>query len=470
MTLTMTTTNGPPSSRRLNCADDTKSNHSSNNNDNDNDNDNSNSNSNCSNSHNNSPNLLERLDVDIDVDVDVDDKTIKKKRNREGRKKSRQRKRLVSASTSVTVIAIVCIYWYGFIWRTQHIMENFVQDRTLWQEMHTHLEPSPLIPEKFIYFQPIEAGQGAGNVISGLLAAHLFGEEFGRVVCVSKEYTDFLAAFEPTNAQAIRGCPKIPTNENGDPTVSFSLYNFGSIPNECALADLLNSSKPVLYFTGNTYPRWPKVPDDFFLKYYRPTKALLKMLPWEEPPHTVVHLRKGDNENNDIRKGLDDETLDALGQMLPHDTFLVANEVTWYHRFARKYSWRNSGWHSVEHSAFEKEEGGASHAVNNMQLWSDWYTILMAKQVLHTHSDFSISAIHWMNIKDTKTIMGIMYMGLPNGTTTKVLDLIDESWRRDGETIPLRDRNRVDFSFTDNDMRLCTAPLGFMATRTEYND
>jgi hypothetical protein len=110
----------------------------------------------------------------------------------------------------------------------------------------------------------------------------------------------------------------------------------------------------------------------------------------------------------------------------------------------------------------EWSKTNVEHDVNNMQLWSDWYTVLMAKQVVHTHSDFSISAIHWMNIKDTKTVMGIKYVGM-NGKTEKVLDLIDESWRRDGETIPLRDRNRVNVSVTDNDMRLCTAPLGFMA-------
>jgi len=64
-----------------------------------------------------------------------------------------------------------------------------------------------------------------------------------------------------------------------------------------------------------------------------------------------------------------------------------------------------------------------------------------------------------MNIQNTKTVMGLKSV---EGQAEKVLDLIDESWRRDGETIPLRDRNRVDVSLTDNDMRQCQGPLGFM--------
>jgi len=59
-------------------------------------------------------------------------------------------------------------------------------------------------------------------------------------------------------------------------------------------------------------------------------------------------------------------------------------------------------------------------------MWADWYTILTAKMVYHTHSDFSISAIHWQNI-ESKTIDGYDRFG-------HYLKLVDESWRQDGET------------------------------------
>jgi len=216
-------------------------------------------------------------------------------------------------------------------------------------------------------------------------------------------------AFAPINDQAVLHCPeKVRWNKDN----SIYLFNFGhTLPNECQLANVLNSSVPVLYLTGNTYPRWPVVQENFFLKHYQPTSRLLDVIPWNRP----------------------------------------------------KYSWRNAGWHAIKHSAPQAKVDWSSTNVNDdtniLQLWSDWYTILLAKRVIHTHSDFSISAIHWMNIQNTKTVMGLKSV---EGQAEKVLDLIDESWRRDGETIPLRDRNRVDVSLTDNDMRQCQGPLGFM--------
>jgi hypothetical protein len=76
-------------------------------------------------------------------------------------------------------------------------------------------------------------------------------------------------------------------------------------------------------------------------------------------------------------------------------------------------------------------------------MWSDWYTVIMAKYVIHTHSDFSLSAIHWMNI-DSKTIHGLL--------KDNTLDLVDESWRVDdrqnGVTPKLSQR-------TKDQLRLC---------------
>jgi hypothetical protein len=56
--------------------------------------------------------------------------------------------------------------------------------------------------------------------------------------------------------------------------------------------------------------------------------------------------------------------------------------------------------------------------------------MLTAEKVYHTHSDFSISAIHWMNLDS------LSLQGMENGH----LKVVNESWRVDGETIPLVDR------------------------------
>jgi hypothetical protein len=54
-----------------------------------------------------------------------------------------------------------------------------------------------------------------------------------------------------------------------------------------------------------------------------------------------------------------------------------------------------------------------------------------AELVWHTHSDFSLSAIHWMNV-NSKTIMGV--------DDTGNLKLKDEPWRTDPIMLPVRDR------------------------------
>ena len=54
---------------------------------------------------------------------------------------------------------------------------------------------------KFLVFTGLLAGQGEGNVMAGLLAAHLLGYEFNRTVCVADSYESFhetLMRFIPT--------------------------------------------------------------------------------------------------------------------------------------------------------------------------------------------------------------------------------------------------------------------------------
>ena len=293
---------------------------------------------------------------------------------------------------------------------------------------------------RYLIFKPIIGGQGTGQAMNGLLAAHLLGDEFDRLVCVAPTYKSFHNTFQPVLPQAVQDCPTLQLNPK--PKL-ITLINYHSAPDECVLKDALSSDKQIVFIVGNTYPQWREVPDNYFTRFYKPTPSLRSMLPWSEPPTNVVHLRKGDRENYDSRAGLDSKTLKALGEALPSDTFLVANNVNWFDFFAEKYGWSHPEWRGVQHSAFrsfmswgsrgELTEKDYSPKLQDLQMWSDWYTILSAKKVWHTHSDFSLSAIHWMNI-ESKTITGV--------DETGNLQLIDEAWRRESRSLPLKDRSK----------------------------
>lgn len=296
---------------------------------------------------------------------------------------------------------------------------------------------------KYLVFKPIPHGQGSGQAMNGLLAAHLLGMEFNRVVCVAPNYTSFLQAFEPVLPQAIQECHTLKLNPKPD---LIPLINYHSAPDECVLTTELSSDNQIVYIVGNTYPGWREVPDNYFTRFYKPTPTLKSILPWSEPPSTVVHLRKGDRPT-DPREGLDTKTLKALGKALPSDTFLVANNVNWFDFFSEKYGWRHPNWRAVRHSAFRSFMGWGNRGeltkedesaeAQDLQMWSDWYSILCAKKVWHTHSDFSLSAIHWMNV-ESKTITGVDESG--------DLQLIDESWRREPLAPPLVDRRKEDLT------------------------
>jgi hypothetical protein len=331
--------------------------------------------------------------------------------------------------------------------------------QTIRNEQLAPQEPS--VGDKYIIFIPIPGGQGTGNIIAGLLAAHLLAFEFNRTVCVSPLYKTFLDAFESASPVAVEKCPKLlagnlprKTDKN-----SLRLVNFERAPNECVLKDTLASDIPVLYLVSNTYPRWSEIPDNYFFTHYRAKPELLKALPYKESPATVVHLREPDGKQ-DARKGLDNDSLEALGKMLPRNTYLVTNRVEWYDKFEKEYGWSHPEWNEVIHSASrirwgvrgaETSKSLIAHVVDretqNLQMWCDWYTILTAKFVYHTHSDFSISAIHWQNL-DSRTIMGL-------NTTTGELYLEEESWRITGETARLVDRT-VDGEGTSN-LRECNS-------------
>lgn len=341
-------------------------------------------------------------------------------------------------------LLLLCAIWYCFVlWRIQIVLDGHFNVRNLLDEMRSSNMAAPLPPEdppqdRFLIFVGSEDGsQGQGNILNGLLAAHLLGLEFNYAVCVWDQWTEFNLAFRQKHY--VRECEevqKLPATKKK----RMRHWTFGSSETECTLREKLASDRKVWEFSANTYPKWPTVPDGFFEEYYEPTEALSSVLPWKDPPETVMHLRQGDGGNkSDRRKGVDEQTFEALGKALPSDTFLVTNEVPWYRRFSDRYGWSNAGWDSVRHSARHKNkndprvEGSLTeYELEVLRLYSDWYTLLKADKVYHTASDFSQSAVHFMGRRDSKVILGT--------TRDGGLKVVDESWIRDGETEILKIR------------------------------
>jgi hypothetical protein len=418
--------------------------------------------------------------------------------NVEIRSISDQKKRgrlLRSSSLSVGRLAVAVVgFFLYFLW-TAHSVLNRIESSATKLSLRVPY-PSSVVknaprppsslnqkqkPLRFIIFRGILGGQGAGNIMNGLLAAHLLGLEFDRIVCIDpRPLKEFLAVFEPIHPAVLRHCPvalneaALPMTEGDDIShrttkdtipkkgskhlgrkvrhiTRVSLVTYQPPPDECKLQHQLASDEKYILLTSNTYPRWPMIPPNFFFTYYKAKPILLDALPYDRatPPETVVHLRLHDGLQ-DKRKGLDQNTLDALGKALPPDTYLVTNRVAWYDHFEKVYGWRHPHWASVTHSAGIRTDGwGISYnntkETENLHLFVDWYAILTAQTVYHTHSDFSLSAIHFQDIQDSKTILGTKEDGS--------LLLTDESWRVDGETERLVDRS-LDAQGTKK-LRLC---------------
>jgi len=339
---------------------------------------------------------------------------------------------------------------------------------------------------KFIIFHQIGDGQGAGNVMHGLLAVHLLGDEFSRTICISNHYESFRFAFEPIDPVAVKHCPDILERHSKEPPdthpeQTIEMLNYRVTPlNECTLKEMMSSSKRVLHVTANTYPRWPKIPQHVnFFAFYKPKPILLEILPYPkaDPPPIVVHLRHPDTEGVDRRKGVTEADLRALGQFLPVDAsqnspFLVTNNVEWFNYFRDEYGWSHPFWIIVMHSEFgmmwderrTEPPQGMSHdkrirlakyqhirkqvgaaRLEWLQLWCDFYTLLKAQKVYHTFSDFSLSAVHWQGTWSRT------YDGLDEKGT---MLLLEENWIADGESPRLIDREKQDLRNCDEPWRV----------------
>ena len=301
---------------------------------------------------------------------------------------------------------------------------------------------------RYIEFFKIPAGQGLGNIMAGLLATHLLGDEFHRTVCISKHsFEEFFWAFRPVDPDILRWCPPMSsTHSVGRPRKKIKrqrLITYSKPPDECKLQATLSSlDMDVVPIEANTYPRWPYVPQDYFFKFYEPTPALLRFLPYKDGsyPTVVVHLRDADG-SNDRRLGTDRATFDALGVELAQKhtnstIYLVSNNVEWTRFFEKEYGWSHGHWKAVRHSALplfwghdEDQEGSQKNKFDSQQMkqmWADWYALLTAQTVYHTGSDFSNSAIHWRGLEHAKGCRVIQGVVHNKGPSTPRLKLAKE--------------------------------------------
>jgi hypothetical protein len=235
------------------------------------------------------------------------------------------------------------------------------------------------------------SNQGAGNLLTGLYAAHLLGVEFHRTVCTV--YPDLLVHFapslqrgeEPEDCHSTRmtihhhGRRQQQQQEEEERLVILDYQ----ITDECHVQRVLASSVPVVVLSGNTYPRWPRrrssgQPRLNFLDWYRPrpefllryysiinnnnsnssTTSSTTTTTTTPPASVVVHLRSPDDVTLDPREGLDEASLRQMEQLVVgantsdgHNVFLVTNKVSLYQRFAKCCHWSHANWDVVAHSA-----------------------------------------------------------------------------------------------------------------------
>lgn len=283
-----------------------------------------------------------------------------------------------------------------------------------------------------IYRPPLEGGQGVGNLMNGLLAAHWLGREFHCIVCVSPEWKDFHMAWESLTPECTNTIlHKLPPRTLG---TTVWILNYAPHPvNECQvkaqLQAVVDEDDICVYLVANDYPRWPSRSSIQqgvdWNDLYRPTLAMQQMWtravrPWD-PTTPVVHLRAPDDDDKDHRTGLDLATRRALGERLSshhHNStstppFLVTNQVDYYTWFHEHYGWDHPSWTGVRHSALSNVRWTSSSSTTNnrtkdiLQLWTDWWTLYRAKVIYHTNSDFSRSAARWSQCQDSYTIGGI---------------------------------------------------------------
>ena len=156
-----------------------------------------------------------------------------------------------------------------------------------WAKIGQHLAPLTQLMRPYIIVQNedflFSAMWGEGNVISGLLATHLLASEFNRTVCV--DYPSFQKAFlykKSITGKTLSSCSNYQSSTRTE-YFETQQHDTSGFTSECALKERLQvHEESVLYYTGNTYPRWPNrnhFDPALFHHVYHPTSDLLQYLP-----------------------------------------------------------------------------------------------------------------------------------------------------------------------------------------------
>ena len=347
-----------------------------------------------------------------------------------------------------------------------------VPSQTTTKTLSVELSPTPPLntddsSRRFLVFHGKHRGQGSGNIMQGLLSAHLFGLEFNRTVCVL--WPAFFTAFEYSQPQHKDLCQGA-ESWHATPIL---MWNFAKAPvDECHVHDILSDPKiNVVSYSGNAYPGWRSdIPSGLFYQYFQPKTTLLSFLPYskDNAPKVVVHLRAPDGKA-DSERGLDEESLSYLGEMLRgNGTYLVTNRPDWYRRFHECCGWSyDTTWvdKPIDHGAMSiswqpdgtrvlKKYKDSKMLVNQqLKMWSDWYTMLNAEKVYHSPSDFSRSAIHW-----NSDCMGYGLSGMRTVNKTIRELLLRPSYDSTKYIPPLVERQEPDSLRDDDDcvfLRFC---------------
>lgn len=227
-------------------------------------------------------------------------------------------------------------------------------------------------------------GQGVGNIMNGLIVAALLSEQANRKLCV------YWPAFE-TVFKTRNSCP-CPRTSN---TTYTHFWNFGNTHSKDHVFDVLFSDVEHVEMTGNDYPgyKWPSVPVTLFQNLFS-SKISVPVV------QLLVHIRVGDNlADQRIRH----ENILKVRQLYPNAT-LITNDDRLYD---------TTGWARPNYRRSTKFHTTAS--IFDRTLWHDWYSIYLAKFVIHTASSFSESALR-LSCAPSKRIS--------DGSSL----LIDETW------------------------------------------
>ena len=137
----------------------------------------------------------------------------------------------------------------------------------------------------------------------------------------------------------------------------------------------------------------------------------------------------------DPRLGLNKSSLSAWGNMFPKssETYFVTNSVAFFSRFKKCCAWSHARWEEVFHSAMlhmrsvlntntRETPNPETTRQQNLQMWSDWYTILKADTVYHVSYTFRFQyQCHPLDEQSSINYYGVQYRNQTIGNTNGIL-------------------------------------------------